>query len=150
MKIGLILALCFSFFTVAPPSDDVWKILSELKFDIRFDKKLDDVIFTPKPSKAIKKLIGKRIIIQAFKSKVFEREDFGSEEHAIYLCRYESEEMSCCSSPEAEYIEALPNEAIKLVEGKRYLFKGILKLNTKDYLNLPFILKDAECLNCGE
>ena len=148
MKIGLIIALCFSFFTVSPPSDDVWKILSQLKFDIRFDDKLDDLVFTPKPTKTIKKLIGKTITIRGFRFDI--EENVESKTSKIYLCRYEENPYACCLGYGAEaYIEVITDEIIDIKKDKPYLFKGVLKLNTKDYLNLPFILKDAECLNCN-
>lgn len=149
MKIGLIITLCFSLFAISPPSD-TWEVLSELKFDIRFDEELDDVVFTPKPSKAIKRLIGKEITLQAFKSSLFE-EDSDSKTNKIYLCRYKTQIMDCCGGYGAEaYIEVQTDEKIEIKEGKPYVIKGVFELNTKDYLNLPFILKDAECLNCEE
>ncbi|MBL4648509.1 MAG: hypothetical protein JKY03_02175 [Aureispira sp.] len=66
MKFGLILTLCLSYFSVSPPAD-TWGILSQLKFELHFDEKSGDVTFIPQPTKAIKKLIGKSIIIEGFK-----------------------------------------------------------------------------------
>jgi hypothetical protein len=149
MKIGLILALCFSFFTISPPSDDVWEILSELKFDLRFDKELDDIIFTPKATKAIKKLVGKKITIKGFRSKLYFEEDTELRKNKIYLCRYNTESLGCCTPYGAEaYIEVLLDENLTIEKDKAYLFKGVFELNTKDYMVLPFTLKNAECLNC--
>lgn len=149
MKIGLILAFCLSLFTVSPPSD-IWEVLSELKFDIRLDEKLDDIIFEPKPSKAIKHLIGKEITLQAFKSSFLE-ESFELKTNKIYLCRFKTQTMDCCGGYGAEaYIEVQTDKRIEIKEGKPYVFKGVFELNSKDYLNLPFILKDAKCLNCDE
>jgi hypothetical protein len=150
MKFGLILTLCLSYFTVSPPVD-IWEILSKIKFKITFDEKLDDVFFTPQPTKAIKKLIGKSIILEGFKHEIVFEGDSKLKKNVVHLCRYEPQKFSCCVPYGAEsYIKVVLNKGINIVEGKSYRFKGVFELNMKDPLELPFILKKAECLNCTD
>lgn len=148
MKFGLILTLYLSYFAVAPPAD-TWDILSKIKFRITFDEKLDDVFFVPEPTQAIKKMRGKTIILEGFKQELFFEGDSKLKKNVVHLCRYERSKLSCCSPYGAEvYIKVVLNKDTNLVEGKSYRFKGIFELNMKDPLELPFILKKAECLNC--
>ena len=48
------------------PKSKTWKILTSLQFDMKFDEKIDDVVFKPLFTKAIKNLDGKFIIINAY------------------------------------------------------------------------------------
>lgn len=148
MKLYLILTLSLSYF-IAFPSTNPWEVLSKLKFEIRFDETLDDIVFVPKPDKAIKKLAGKELVIRGFKATLYTNESIGVPENKILLCRYKEQHWGCCSSLGIEsFISIRPKENLGLVEGKPYIFKGTLVVNTKDYLALPYQLKDAECLNC--
>jgi len=150
MKIIFSLAALFSFFAASPP-DSAWQTLNQLKFSIKHDVDLDDVIFTPKPNQSIKQLVGKEIVIDGYEAEIWSIGGDKSAPNAILFCQYEQKGFSCCSHIGAEsYVELLPKEKINLEKGKKYLFKGKLVLNTEDHLRLPYLLENAECLNCSE
>ena len=148
MKLFLILALSFSSF-ITFSSADPWKILSNLTFEIKFDAALDDFTFIPTPDKAIQELAGKEIVIRGFTSTFYAGKRISATQSTVVLCRYKEHGWGCCTGvgPES-LIEITPKESLDLVEGKPYIFKGTLVLNTKDYLSLTYQLKDAACLNC--
>lgn len=149
MKPALILIISLSYFFVPTPNN-IWQILSELKFNIYFDEKLDDIVFEPKPTPSILDMEDEIITIQGFKSIHRFEGDIKSNQNSIALCRFKTENEGCTSSfGDESYIEIIPNKALKLVEGKLYSFRGIFKMNTKDLDKLPFTLKEATCLDCN-
>lgn len=138
--------LCAAFTSV--PSS-IWNTLSKLKFDIQFDEELDEVIFVPKLGSVIKKLAGETIIIEGYPSQLeFDYLPTDLDKQSFVMCRYEREEMGCSMLGVESYIEIKCNHKIKPSYGVLHTFKGKLKLNLKDPMRLPYVLEDAECLNC--
>lgn len=145
----ILISLVFLCTAFAARPNSVWNTLSTLAFDVRFDAKVDDVVLIPKPTKQLKKLNGKRIIIEGYPSQLeFEYLPTDLDKQSFVICRYELEKMSCSMLGPESYIEIKCKHKMKPSYGVLHTFRGKLKLNLKDPMELPYILEDAECLNC--
>jgi hypothetical protein len=116
-----------------------------MKYDVEFDEKLNEVTFVPKPTAAIKKMNGKVITIQGYKSITDDYRSAFPDSTTFLLCKYEEHEFMCGGPGLESYIAITTKEKLNLKEGVLYTFKGVFELNTKDHLALPFQLKEAEC-----
>jgi hypothetical protein len=143
MKLILICLVFCSF--IATPPNDVWGILSGIKYDIKFDEELDDIVFTPKPTTAIKEMNGKTITIQGYKSSIVDFKSTSPKGITLLLYRYKKEVFSCTDLGLESYIEITPKEKMNLKEGILYTFKGVFNLNAKNPQTFSFQLKEAEC-----
>lgn len=148
MKISFLFAIGLALFCFFPPQG-VWEILASLKFRIQYDEKKDDIVFIPKPSPALRSLEGKVINVYGYSTELFLGGEADASKHTIMLCRVKEEDFGCTMGMEA-CIEVFLQKEYNLKDNERYLFKGKFELNAKDYLRVPFLLKEAECLNCEE
>lgn len=125
-----------------------WETLLSLKFTIKFDEELDDVIFKPNFTKKIKALEDQMIELEGF---IIPHDiaamALGDEDKASTRFMFSAFPVaSCffCGAAGAEsVIEVSPSKGIAFDKNKIRI-KGKLKLNEKDYLKLPFQLLDAE------
>ena len=129
------------------PPNGVWEILLALKFDIRFDAELDDVIFEPKFTKKIKELAGTSIELEGFiipndiANISGEMDDKGQR---FMFSAFPLANCFFCGGAGAEsVVEVFPKNPINYSKDK-ITVKGKLKLNSSDFLRLPYILEDVE------
>lgn len=136
-------------FVVAPEVKPVgpWEDLLKLKFEIRFDETVDDVIFEPKFSEKIKKYEGKTIEVEGFiiphDIAANSMGDLDNDGQSFMFSAFPLASCFFCGGAGAESVmEAFPKNPIQYTEQKIKI-KGRLEFNTDDYLKLPYILKDV-------
>ena len=124
-----------------------WEDLLTLKFNIRFDESVDDVIFEPKISKRVRKYEGQIIEIEGFiiphdiaADAMANMNDDGQQFmfSALPLA-------SCffCGGGGAESVmEAFPKEPLQYTD-RKVKIRGRLEFNTTDFLKLPYQLKEV-------
>ena len=125
-----------------------WETLLSLKFTIKFDEELDDVIFKPKFTKEIKKLEQEIIEIEGFiiphdiaSASMDDLEDNSSK---FMFSAFPIASCFFCGAAGAEsVIEVSPAKPINF-DKNSIKIKGRLKLNENDYLKLPYQLENAE------
>lgn len=136
----IFIALVLSSFAV--PSD-IWEVLEEIKFKIYFDKKLEEMVFEPIPTAEIKSLNGEIIEIKGF-LVTDEKGNQGLWEFLPFNYPYK-----CMSGIEMEsMIKIVSKHKIVTNPEKPCTLKGRFELNTTNLLELPYILNEAECLDC--
>jgi len=129
----------------------IWETLLTLDFDVRYSKDVDDVVFEPKFTEAIKKLEGKMIELEGFiipydiaAKGVSDLEDDGQR---FMFSAYPIANCFFCGGAGAESVaEVFPKKPIPYTK-YRVKIKGRLELNTTDFLKLPYLLKDAEMID---
>lgn len=131
-----------STFVYTANDSNVWETLLSLKYDIYFDEVKDDVVFKPKPSQAIKDLDGKMITLKAFMYS--EDESDGS----IYFSAFPKNLYSCIASSTEDMIKIPPIPNLTFEDHKSCIIRGKLKLNTTDFFQVPYSLKEIDCIIC--
>lgn len=133
--------------TLMSPPTGIWEILLTLKFDIRFDAELDDVIFAPKFTKQIKDLENTMIELTGFiipddiSNISGQTNDKGQR---FMFSAFPLANCFFCGGAGAEsVVEVFPKSPINYSKDK-IILKGKLKLNSDDLLRLPYILEDVE------
>lgn len=124
-----------------------WEDLLTLKFAIRFDESVDDVIFEPKFSKKINKYEGKTIEVEGFviphdvaADAMANLDDDGQK---FMFSAFPLASCFFCGGAGAESVmEAFPKEPLQYTEQKIKI-RGRLEFNTDDFLQLPYLLKDV-------
>lgn len=127
------------------PKSKTWKILTSLKFDTRFDEKIDDINFKPLFTKAIQELNNTFITVNTY----MYAED--KENNTVILSYRPINPKKVCSNIGGEsliLINKIPN--IKFKHEKPCLIKGLLKLKESDYSSLPYHLSEIEFIECIE
>lgn len=146
MKLVLTLTLLLSSLAASGPTNP-WAILAEMKFHVHYDTALEEIVFTPRPTRAIKRMVGQSITIEGFKTDLLP--EAASDATTIFLSKFVDHSFGCYSSYGVEsFIEIFPKGSFKTVEDQLYTFRGTFELNLDDPMKLPFRLRDAECLNC--
>jgi len=124
-----------------------WEELLKLKFSIKFDEEVDDVIFKPKFTKKIKEFENKVIEIEGFiipydiaASAMANLDDDGQK---FMFSAYPLASCFFCGGAGAESVmEVFPKKPLSYTD-KKIKIKGKFLLNNEDYLQLPYILKDV-------
>jgi hypothetical protein len=127
------------------PKSKTWRILTSLKFDMRFDEKIDDINFNPLFTKAIQDLNNTFITINAYMYS----ED--KESNSVVLSYRPINPKKICSNIGGEsliQIKKSPN--MKFKHEKPCLIKGLLKLQNSGYPYLPYHLSEIEFIECIE
>jgi hypothetical protein len=131
--------------TTSDTFSKVWQTLLSLKFDIYFDKKLDDVFFKPMYTEDIKKLDGTTITLKAFMYAE------GASNTSILLSAYRVNPRNTCVSTSVESMIEIPNTPGLVFKAcKSCVVRGELSLNTDDYLKVPYSLKNIEFIRCED
>jgi len=124
-----------------------WEDLLTLKFDIRFDESVDDVIFEPKLSERVRQYEGKTIELEGFiiphdiaadamASMDNDGQQFMFSAFPLASCFF-------CGGAGAESVmEAFPKNPLQYTDQK-VTIRGRLEFNTTDFLQLPYQLKDV-------
>ncbi|MGH1336397.1 MAG: hypothetical protein ACRBFS_09745 [Aureispira sp.] len=129
------------------PPGDIWNVLDQVAYKVYFDKKLDDVVLVPIPSKSTKNLESQSsITIEGFKTTSLDKEF--DHKNTIVLSRYDEQFQSCTNLLIEDCIQVFQTKKYQLKAGKSYTFKGCFHLNTQNQNEFPFQLKEAQCLNC--
>lgn len=124
-----------------------WEDLLTLKFDIRFDESVDDVIFEPKISKRVQKYEGQIIEIEGFiiphdiaADAMASMDDDGQQ---FMFSAFPLASCFFCGGAGAESVmEAFPKNPLQYTDQKVKI-RGRLEFNTTDFLKLPYQLKDV-------
>lgn len=124
-----------------------WEDLLTLKFDIRFDESVDDVIFEPKLSKRVRQYEGKIIEIEGFiiphdiaADAMASMDDDGQQ---FMFSAFPLASCFFCGGAGAESVmEAFPKNPLQYTD-RKIKIRGRLEFNTTDFLKLPYLLKDA-------
>jgi hypothetical protein len=124
-----------------------WEDLLTLKFDIRFDESVDDVIFEPKISKIVQKYEGQIIEIEGFiiphdiaADAMASMDDDGQQ---FMFSAFPLASCFFCGGAGAESVmEAFPKNPLQYTDQKVKI-RGRLEFNTTDFLKLPYQLKDV-------
>lgn len=124
-----------------------WEDLLTLKFAIRFDETVDDVIFEPKFSKRVSKHEGKIIEIEGFiiphdiaADAMANLDDDGQK---FMFSAFPLASCFFCGGAGAESVmEVFPKKPLEYTEQKIKI-RGRLEFNKDDFLQLPYILKDV-------
>jgi hypothetical protein len=124
-----------------------WKDLLTLKFDIRFDETVDDVIFKPKLSKRVLQYEGKIIEIEGFiiphEIAADAMASVDEDGQQFMFSAYPLASCFFCGGAGAESVmEAFPKEPLQYTE-RKVKIRGRLEFNTTDFLKLPYLLKDV-------
>lgn len=127
-------------------STKIWETLLSLRFEISFDEGSEDVLFKPMYTEAIKKLDGKRVTLKAF---MYAEDD---SDGSILLSAYcENFRNSCMSSTSAESIVEIPKmPELSFEPCRSCVVRGELSLNTDDYLEVPYRLKNIDFIRCED
>ncbi len=133
----------------APPPG-AWQTMLDLKFDIRYDGKVDLVIHEPLYTPAIERLDGKIVELEGFiipHDIASTSMDMSDDGQRFMFSAFPIASCFFCGGAGAESVaEAFPKEPISYTKQKITL-KGKLKLNKIDPLGLPYILEDAEVVD---
>jgi hypothetical protein len=124
-----------------------WVDLLTLKFDIRFDESVDDVIFEPKLSKRVRQHEGEIIEIEGFiiphdiaADAMASIDDDGQQ---FMFSAYPLASCFFCGGAGAESVmEAFPKDPLQYTD-RKIKIRGRLEFNTTDFLKLPYLLKDV-------
>jgi hypothetical protein len=124
-----------------------WEDLLTLKFDIRFDESVDDVIFEPKLSKRVRQYEGKIIEIEGFiiphdiaADAMASMDDDGQQ---FMFSAFPLASCFFCGGAGAESVmEAFPKNPMQYTD-RKIKIRGRLEFNTTDFLKLPYLLKDV-------
>ncbi|BDS12447.1 hypothetical protein [Aureispira anguillae] len=124
-----------------------WEDLLNLKFSIRFDETVDDVIFEPKFSKKIRSYENKIIEVEGFiiphdvaADAMADLEDDGQK---FMFSAFPLASCFFCGGAGAESVmEAFPKNPIEYTE-RKIKIRGRLVFNEEDFLKLPYLLKDV-------
>ncbi len=124
-----------------------WKDLLELKFAIKFDEAVDDVLFQPKFTKKIKAYENRVIEVEGFiipsDIAADAMGDLDDDGQKFMFSAFPLASCFFCGGAGAESVmEAFPKKPIPYTE-KKVTIRGRLELNDEDYLQLPYILKDV-------
>ena len=125
-----------------------WETLLSLKFTIKFDEELDDVIFKPNFTKKIKALEDQLIELEGFiiphdiAAMALGDED-GASSRFMFSAFPVASCFFCGAAGAESVIEVSPAKGIAFDKNKIRI-RGKLKLNDKDYLKLPYQLLEAE------
>jgi hypothetical protein len=125
----------------------VWADLLKLKFKISFDEEVDDVIFEPKFTELIRSYEGQIIEVEGFiiphniaADAMGDVDDKG--EQFMFSAFPLASCFFCGGAGVESVMEAFPKEPINYTD-KKITLRGRLELNDKDFLKLPYLLKDA-------
>ncbi|CAA6824129.1 MAG: Unknown protein [uncultured Aureispira sp.] len=124
-----------------------WEDLLTLKFDIRFDESVDDVIFEPKLSKRVRQYEGKIIELEGFiiphdiaADAMASVDDSGQQ---FMFSAFPLASCFFCGGAGAESVmEAFPKDPMQYTDQK-VTIRGRLEFNTTDFLKLPYQLKEV-------
>lgn len=124
-----------------------WEDLLELKFNIHFNEEVDDVVFEPKFTPKIKAYEGKVIEVEGFIiAHDIVAKAMGSNKsdgQSFMFSAYPMASCFFCGNAGAESaMEVTPKKPINYTD-KKIKLRGRLEFNTKDYLQLPYLLKDV-------
>jgi hypothetical protein len=145
MKTLLLLTSLFWALLASTPVD-IWNTLEKLRFKISFDKELDDIIFEPIATPAIRALEGKYITIKGFQLDYLELEEQNNKK--LFISKYYLYSVSCIQPEQEHIIQISLNKELQLAEEKAYTFRGKFHLNESNLQAHPFQLHEAECLDC--
>jgi hypothetical protein len=132
------------------PPINTWDTLTPAKFKIRVHQESGELYRKPIFNRKIKKLDSKEIIIDGYKAikdiGFYPKVSLGN--NTFLLCQYKESLFGCIRPEVTSYIE-IKFPVTNIIEDKLYVFKGILKINTKNASKVPYKLIDVECLNCN-
>jgi hypothetical protein len=121
------------------PLEIDWKVLIDIQYRLRFFKKIEQEIYAPVFSNAVKKLEGREVIIEGFV--------FPFEEEGDLLSLSQNPYASCffCgkASPASVISMYLKNDSKRYKIDDFKKFRGTLFLNQNDTDEFYYILKDA-------
>ncbi len=127
-----------------------WADLLKLKFSIKFDQEVDDVIFKPQFTTKIKSYENKYIEVEGFiipyeiaANAMGDMQDDGQQ---FMFSAFPLASCFFCGEAGAESVmEVSPKNPISYTKEKIRI-RGKLELNEADYLKLPYLLKDVEII----
>lgn len=124
-----------------------WEDLLNLKFSIRFDEAVDDVIFEPKFSKKIRSYENKIIEVEGFiipyDIAADAMADLENDGQKFMFSAFPLASCFFCGGAGAESVmEAFPKKPIQYTE-RKIKIRGRLEFNETDFLKLPYLLKDV-------
>ena len=127
--------------------DGPWKDLLELKFSIKYDEEVDDVIFKPKFTSKIKAYENITIEIEGFiipyEIAANAMGDIDDDGQKFMFSAFPLASCFFCGEAGAESVmEVSPKEPIEY-NTKKIKIKGRLELNENDYLKLPYLINDV-------
>lgn len=137
-RILLLVSIALLLSSFAMPHD-IWKMLAGLGLKTHFNEKTERFDFELIPTEEIKNLDGKMIEIKGFVIR--------DGRHSFVLSRYSK--LFKCDFPKIESILRIKTKRrIVTNPEKPCTIKGRFEFNTTDLLELPYILNEAECLDC--
>ena len=126
--------------------EGVWETLLELKYDFKFDERIDDIVYIPLFTPKIRALNGKEIEVKGFilphditkmaKTADNKGDMFIFSAFPAATCFY------CGGAGPESIMEVFPKKPIAYSK-QMVTIKGRLELNEKDYLRATYILRDA-------
>lgn len=124
-----------------------WEDLLTLKFNIRFDESVDDVIFEPKISKRVQKYEGQIIEVEGFiiphEIAADAMANIDEDGQQFMFSAFPLASCFFCGGAGAESVmAAFPKEPLQYTE-RKIKIRGRLEFNTTDFLKLPYQLKDV-------
>lgn len=129
--------------------EGVWKTLLKLTFDIKYDERVDDIVFKPMFTPDIRKLENKEITIQGYIlphdiTKMGGGKGSPNDGSMFIFSAYPAATCFYCggAGPES-VIEVYPSAAIPFSK-QLVTIKGKLELNESDFLQLAYKLKNAK------
>jgi hypothetical protein len=129
--------------------EGVWKTLLRLTFDIKYDERVDDIVFKPMFTADIRKLENKEITIQGYIlphdiTKMGGGKGSPNDGSMFIFSAYPAATCFYCggAGPES-VIEVYPSAAIPFSK-QLVTIKGKLELNETDFLQLAYKLKNAK------
>lgn len=140
MRKGMLLifiALALSSFAVP---NDIWEVLAKLRLKVYYNAETELFCNEIIPTKEIKNLDGKEIIIKGFVVQ--------NGENNFILSKYPKPFNYCGGSVVESIMTIKTKHEISANIGKICTLKGQFELNTTDVFELPYILNQAECLDC--
>lgn len=125
----------------------VWEDLLKLKFKISFDEEVDDVIFQPKFTELIRSYEGQFIEVEGFIiPHNIAADAMGETENKGETFMFSAFPLASCffcgGAGSESVMEAFPKKPINYTD-KKITLRGRLELNDKDFLKLPYMIKDV-------
>lgn len=129
-----------------PSPGGIWDDLLNLKFKIEYDESIDDVVFKPQFTEAIRRHAGKTVDIKGYiiPSEIVAGAMGGTRAGMFMFSAFPNQSCFFCggAGPES-VIEAYPKKPIPYSK-ESVTIRGRLELNDTDFLRMAYILKDAQ------
>ncbi len=136
----LLLSLTLTALVVVTPQTISWKTLGDVKFTKKWSEEEGMYILYPEFGQSVKKLEGKEVAIKGYVIPV----DYNENYYVLSAFPYSSCFFCGGAGPESVMSLLFKSKQRKFKTDEVLTFKGRLKLNSTDILELNYILMDAE------